>query len=54
MFGIDRDDLTQALFTLGVIGADRGQPQPGGFVTRLGDQHEVEYLASLVGLAALR
>ena len=54
MLGIDRDDLTQTLFTLGVIGADRGQPQPGGFVARLGNQHEMEDLAGLVGLAALR
>jgi hypothetical protein len=54
MLGVDRYDLTQTFFALGLVGADRGQPQPGGFVARLGDQHEMEYLASLVGLAALR
>ena len=53
VLGVDGDDLPQTLLTLGVVRRDRGQPQPGVLVARLGDQHEVEHLARLVWQAAL-
>ncbi len=54
MLGVDGDDLLQAFFALGIVGRDRGEPQPGVLVARLGNQHQVEHLAGLVTQATLR
>jgi hypothetical protein len=42
MLGIDGQHLPQTVFTLGFVAGDGSQPQPGVFVARLVDQHEVE------------
>jgi hypothetical protein len=54
VFGVDGDDLPQAVFALGVTGSEGRQPHPGIFVARLGNQHEMEHLARFVWLPALR
>lgn len=52
--GVDGDDLPQTVFTLGIVGRDRGQPHPGVLVARLSNQHKMEHLARFVRLPALR
>jgi hypothetical protein len=42
MFGVDGDDLPQALLTFGIIRRNGRQPHPGIFIARLGDEDEVE------------
>lgn len=54
MFGVDGNDLPQALFTFGVMGGQRRQPHPGVFIARLGNQHQVKHLARFVRQPALR
>jgi hypothetical protein len=54
MLGVDGDDLSQAFFTLGVVGGDGGQPDPGVLIARLGNQHEMKQFARLVWQSALR
>lgn len=54
MLRVDGDDLPQAFFALGVVCRDRGQPQPGVLIARLGNQHEIEHLAGFVRQSALR
>ena len=51
--GIERHDLPQAFFTLGLVVGDGAQPQPGRFVARLGDENQIENIAGFLIQPAL-
>jgi hypothetical protein len=54
MLRIDRYDLAQKFFALGFITGYRAQPQPRGFIARLGNDDEIEQFAGFVFQPALR
>jgi hypothetical protein len=54
MLRIDRHDLAQKFFALGLVIGDGAQPQPGRFIARLRNDDEIEHLAGFVFQPALR